>query len=295
MIPPDKTGGDFFCNMNSMKDKQLKVAIQGIKASFHDEAAHNFFGRDIITLECSSFKATCQALEKNEVDYVVMAIENSLAGSLLSNYTLLQEYDFAIVGETTLPIKMYLLAYPGVKFEDIKYVISHPIAIRQCSDFLYDHPQIQIIEKNDTAACAKEIREMELKDTVAIAGAEAAKVYNLEILESRIESNKKNFTRFLILSHQKEEVEGANKASLVFQVKNEIGSLAKILDIFAKNRLNLSKIQSMPVIGKPNRYNFYVDLQFEHLNDYKNSFPEFLPLTSNLTVMGLYKNNHFIS
>lgn len=271
----------------------MKIAIQGIKASFHEEAAIKYFGEDIETKECQTFKETCQLLEKGEVDFSVMAIENSLAGSLLSNYALLQEYDFSIIGEVTLPIKLYLLALPGVKFAEVRFVQSHPIAIRQCNDFLYDHPQIQILEKNDTAACAKEIREKELTDTVAIAGLSAAKLYNLEVLESRIESNKRNFTRFLILSADKVEVEGANKASLVFQVKNEIGSLAKVLEIFAKNKLNLTKIQSIPVVGKPNRYNFYVDIHFENLADYKNAIPQFLPHTSNLTVMGLYINNHF--
>jgi len=278
-----------------MNKPKTKVAIQGIKASFHDEAAFKYFGEHIEIVECQTFKHTCQALEKREVDFTVMAIENSLAGSLLSNYFLLQEYDFYITGEVTIPIQLHLLALPGVKFEDVKFVQSHPIAIRQCVEYFYDFPHIQIIEKFDTAACAKEIQEKKLKDTVAIANLAAAKLYNLEVLERRIETNKKNYTRFLILSANKAEVHDANKASLVFQVKDEIGSLARVLDIFANNKLNLSKIQSLPVLGKPNRYNFYVDLNWAEDGNYSKAMSQILTYTSNLTVMGLYKNNHFTS
>jgi prephenate dehydratase len=277
-----------------MDTKKYKVAIQGIKASFHDEAATKYFGPSVEIIECPSFKDSCEVLNNNESDFAVMAIENSVAGSLLSNYSLLQEYDFSIVGEVTLPIKMYLLALPGVKLADIKYIQSHPIAIRQCNDFLNDHPEILILEKNDTSACAKEIRDKGLKDTAAIASLAAAKLFDLEVLESRVESNKKNFTRFLVLSAHKMEVVGANKASLVFQVKNEIGSLAKVLEILALNNIDLSKIQSIPVLGKPDRYNFYIDIHWKNMEDYQEAIPQFLPYTSNLTIMGLYKNNHFI-
>lgn len=278
-----------------MNKPKLKIAIQGIKASFHDEAAKNYFGEDIDIIECQTFKHSCMALDKREVDYTVMAIENSLAGSLLSNYSLLQEYDFYIIGEVTLNIQLHLLSFPGVKLEDVKYAQSHPIAIRQCAEYFYAFPEIQILEKFDTAACAKEIRDKELKDTVAIANIAAAKLYGLDILERRIETNKKNYTRFIVLSRNKSEVKDANKASLVFQVKDDIGTLAKVLEIFARHRLNLSKIQSMPVIGKPSRYNFYVDLNWDLEGNYPDSISEILTYTSNLTVMGLYKNNHFIT
>jgi prephenate dehydratase len=278
-----------------MNKPVTKVAIQGIKASFHDEAATQYFGTGIEIVECQTFKHTCMALEKGEVDFTVMAIENSLAGSILSNYFLLQEYDFYITGEVTIPIQLHLLALPGVKFEDIKFVQSHPIAIRQCVEYFYDFPEIQILEKFDTAACAKEIRDKDLRNTVAIANLGAAKEYGLEVLERRIETNKKNYTRFLILSRNKYEVNDANKASLVFQVKDEIGSLARVLEIFARYKLNLSKIQSLPVLGKPNRYNFYVDLNWGRDGNYRLAISEILIYTSNLTVMGLYKNNHFTS
>lgn len=211
--------------------QKKRVAIQGIRASFHEEAAFRFFGTDIETVECNSFKLTCEALKNKQADYVVMAIENSIAGSLLPNYSLLRDYHFPIVGEVYLPIQLHLLALPGVKFEDVKYVQSHPIAIRQCSDFFDEHPHLQIIESNDTAACAKKIREEQLTDTVAIANQLAAKLYSLDTLKQRIESNKKNYTRFLILKDKKAEVNDANKASLCFQVGNEVGALARVLNV----------------------------------------------------------------
>ncbi len=208
-----------------------RVAIQGIRASFHEEAAFKFFGEDIETIECNSFKQTFQKLEQQEADFVVMAIENSIAGSLLPNYSLLREYNFPVIGEVYLPIQLHLMALPGVKFEDIKTVTSHPIAIRQCNDFLDEFPHLNVVESSDTAACAKKIKEEQLTDTVAIANTLAAKLYGLEILERRIESNKKNYTRFLILTDKQTEVENFNKASLCFQVTNDAGSLVKVLNI----------------------------------------------------------------
>ena len=271
--------------------QKKRVAIQGISASFHEEAAFKFFGTDIETIECDSFKQTCEKLKHKQADYVVMAIENSIAGSLLPNYTLLREYNFSIVGEVYLAIQLHLLALPGVKFEDIKYVMSHPIAIRQCRDFLDEFPQLQVIESIDTAACAKKIREENLMDTVAIANLLAAKMYDLEVMERRIESNKKNFTRFLILSDKPLENAEINKASLSFQVGNKVGSLAEVLNIFATHQINLSKIQSMPVLGKRNEYNFYVDIEWKNLTDYDTAIRKVLKHTVNFTIMGEYLKN----
>lgn len=268
-----------------------RVAIQGIKASFHEEAAFQFFGKDIETIECSSFKQTCDVLQQKKADYVVMAIENSIAGSLLPNYTLLRDYHFPIIGEVYLPIQLHLLALPGVKFEEIKYVQSHPIAIRQCVDFFDEFPHLQIIESTDTAACAKQIRDEQLTDTVAIANTLAAELYNLEVLERRIESNKKNYTRFLILTDKDSEVRDADKASLSFQVGNEVGSLSNVLNIFAEQNVNLTKIQSMPVLGRPNEYNFYVDVEWNKQPEYDAAIRKVLKHTINFTIMGEYKKN----
>lgn len=268
-----------------------RVAIQGIRASFHEEAAFKFFGTDIETVECDSFKQTCEVLKQKKADYVVMAIENSIAGSLLPNYSLLREYNFPIIGEVYLPIQLHLLALPGVKFEDIKYVQSHPIAIRQCSDFFDEFPHLQVIEGSDTAACAKKIREENLTDTVAIANQLAAKLYDLEVMERRIESNKKNYTRFLILTDKPSEAKDINKASLSFQVGNSVGSLAAVLNILADQQINLSKIQSMPVLGKRNEYNFYVDIEWKNQADYDSAIRKVLKHTVNFTIMGEYQKN----
>jgi prephenate dehydratase len=271
--------------------QKKRVAIQGIRASFHEEAAFKFFGTDIETIECDSFKQTCEVLKNKKADYVVMAIENSIAGSLLPNYTLLREYNFSIVGEVYLAIQLHLLALPGVKFKDIKYVQSHPIAIRQCSDFFDEFPHLQVIESSDTAACAKKIREENLTDTVAIANLLAAKLYDLQVMERRIESNKKNFTRFLILADKPIGNTEANKASLSFQVGNSVGSLAEVLNIFSEHKINLSKIQSMPVLGKRNEYNFYVDIEWKNQSDYDSAIRKVLKYTINFTIMGEYQKN----
>jgi len=272
--------------------KGPRVAIQGTKASFHEEAAFKYFGKDIQTIECNSFKITCEVLERQEADYVVMAIENSIAGSLLPNYTLLREYNFNIVGEVYLPIQLHLMALPGVKFEDVKYVTSHPIAIRQCIDFFDQFPHIQVIESNDTAACAKKIREELLTDTVAIANTLAAELYNLNIIERRIESNKKNYTRFLILkSERSEDQSPINKASICFQVGNHVGALSKVLNIFSELGINLTKIQSMPVLGKRNEYNFYVDIEWGNIENYDTAIRKVLKYTVNFNIMGEYAKN----
>jgi prephenate dehydratase len=271
--------------------QKKRVAIQGIRASFHEEAAFKFFGTDIEAIECDSFKQTCEVLKDKKADYVVMAIENSIAGSLLPNYTLLREYNFSIVGEVYLAIQLHLLALPGVKFKDVKYVQSHPIAIRQCNDFFDEFPNLQVIESSDTAACAKKIREENLTDTAAIANLLAAKLYDLQVMERRIESNKKNFTRFLILADKPIGTTESNKASLSFQVGNSVGSLAEVLNIFSEYKINLSKIQSMPVLGKRNEYNFYVDIEWKNQSDYDAAIRKVLKYTINFTIMGEYQKN----
>ncbi len=275
-----------------MKNDKPRVAIQGIRASFHEEAAFKFFGENIHTLECGSFKQTFDALQKGEADYVVMAIENSIAGSILPNYSLLLGYGFPVIGEIYLPIQLHLMALPGVKFEDIKYVTSHPIAIRQCVDFFDEYPHLNIVESNDTAACAKRIRDEQLTDTVAIANTLAARLYGLDVLERRIESNKKNFTRFLILTHHDNVVKKQpNKASLCFQVSNKVGALAKVLNIFAEEAINMSKIQSMPVLGKRNEYNFYVDVEWEEQRQYDTAIRKILKYTQNFNILGEYQRH----
>ncbi len=274
------------------KKKKLKVAIQGIATSFHEVAALTHFKEPIETVECLSFHTLCESLKKGESDFAVMAIENSIAGSILPNYFLLQEYHFSIIGEVYLPIHMHLLALPGVKMSDIKNIESHPMAIRQCSDYLHRLNGIEIRESDDTAYSAKKVSEKKLKDTAAIANEHAAKRFGLEILEKRIETHKKNFTRFLILSKRTPTKEDTTKASICFEVANEVGSLADALMTFKNHTINLSKIQSIPIIGKPSEYSIHVDVEWKRRKNYDDAMKQVLRQVRNLNILGEYKKGN---
>lgn len=271
------------------KKKKLKVAIQGIAASFHEVAAQTYFPSPVETVECLSFHQLCESLKNGGSDYAVMAIENSIAGSILPNYFLLQSYHFSIIGELYLPIHMHLLALPGVKLEDLKCIESHPMAIRQCSEYLHGLNGIQIRESDDTALSAKRVKELKLKDTAAIANEHAAKMFGLEILEKRIETHKKNFTRFLILTKRGNGTVDSNKASLCFEVANEVGSLADALMTFKNNSINLTKIQSIPIIGKPSEYSIHIDVEWRKRKNYDEAMRQVLRQVKNLNVLGEYK------
>jgi prephenate dehydratase len=272
-----------------MKKKKLKVAIQGIATSFHEVAAMHYFNQPIETLECLSFHQLCENLKHGRCDVAVMAIENSIAGSILPNYFLLQDYHFNIVGEIYLPIHMHLLAFPGVSLANIRTIESHPMAIRQCSEYLYRLNGVEIRESDDTALSARKVAEMKLTDTAAIANEFAAKKFGLNILEKRIETHKKNFTRFLILAPKSEAVADANKASMCFEVRNEAGSLADALTVFKNHAINLTKIQSIPIIGKPSEYSIHIDLEWKRRKDYDKALQVVLRQVRNLNVLGEYK------
>ena len=271
------------------KKKKLRIAIQGIATSFHEIAALTYFEEPIDTIECLSFHRLCESLKNGEADFAVMAIENSIAGSILPNYFLLQEYHFSIVGELYIPIHMNLLTLPGVKLSDIKCIESHPMAIRQCTEFLHQLKGVEIRESEDTALSAKRVKELKLKDTAAIANEQAAKKYGLQILEKRIETHKKNFTRFLILTKRSKKTAEANKASMSFEVANEVGSLADALMTFKNNSINLSKIQSIPIIGKPSEYSIHVDVEWKRRKNYDTAMHEVMRQVKNLNVLGEYK------
>jgi prephenate dehydratase len=275
--------------MKKSSKKKLKVAIQGIATSFHEVAALSYFDEPLETVECLSFHALCESLKSNQSDYAVMAIENSIAGSILPNYFLLQDYHFSIVGEIYLPIHMHLLAMPGVKLENIKTIESHPMAIRQCSDYLHRLNGVELRESDDTALSARKVKEKKLKDTAAIANEYAAKKFGLQILERRIETHKKNFTRFLILTKRNGQKIECNKASLCFEVANEAGSLANVLVTFKEHSINLTKIQSIPIIGKPREYSIHIDVEWKSRKNYDNALREVLRQTRNLNVLGEYK------
>ena len=272
-----------------MKRKKIRVAIQGIATSFHEVAALAYFDSPVETLECLSFYKLCEALKHGKVDFAVMAIENSIAGSILPNYFLLQDYHFSIVGEVYLPIHLHLLALPGVKLGEIRSIESHPMAIRQCSEYLHRLNGIDIKESDDTALSARKIRDKKLNDTAAIANEQAAKKFGLQILEKGIETHKKNFTRFLILSKKSKVAGETNKASLCFEVANEVGSLADALMTFKENGINLTKIQSIPIIGKPSEYSIHIDVEWKRRKNYDTAVQLVLRKVRNLNVLGEYK------
>ena len=269
---------------------KMRVAIQGITTSFHEVAAMTFFGSEgLETVECLSFHQLCESLDKGESNYAVMAIENSIAGSILPNYFLLQSYHFSIIGELYLPIHMHLLVLPGVKREDIRCIESHPMAIRQCAEFIHSLSGVEVRESDDTALSAKRVKELKLKDTAAIANEFAAKKFGLEILEKRIETHKKNFTRFLVLAKRSNGQPDSNKASLSFEVAHEVGSLAETLMIFKNNNINLTKIQSIPIIGKPSEYSIHVDVEWKKRKSYDDAIHQVLRQVKNLNILGEYK------
>ncbi len=272
------------------KKKKLKVAIQGIASSFHEVAALTYFHEPIDTVECLTFHQLCESLKNNQADYAVMAIENSIAGSILPNYFLLQDYHFSIVGELYLPIHMHLLALRGVKLADIQCIESHPMAIRQCSEYLHSLTGVDIRESDDTALSAKRVQEGKLKNTAAIANEFAAKKYGLQILEKRIETHKKNFTRFLVLQKKRNGKEESNKASMCFEVANEVGSLAEALMTFKEHSINLTKIQSIPIIGRPREYSIHIDVEWKRRKNYDTALREVLRQVKNLNVLGEYKS-----
>lgn len=269
---------------------KTRVAIQGIETSFHEVAAMTFFGASRIeTIQCLSFYDLCESLDKGESDFAVMAIENSIAGSILPNYFLLQSYHFSIIGELYLPIHMHLLALPGVKKEDIRSIESHPMAIRQCAEYIQSLPGVEVRESDDTALSAKKVKALRLKDTAAIANEFAAKKFGLQVLEKRIETHKKNFTRFLVLSKRTDGQAESNKASLSFEVAHEVGSLAEALMIFKSSNINLTKIQSIPIIGKPSEYSIHIDVEWKSRKSYDDAIRQILRQVRNLNILGEYK------
>lgn len=267
-----------------------KVAIQGIAGSFHEDAATRYFGDEAIEIvECKTFKQVCELIDSDQVDIAVMAIENSIAGSLLQNYGLIRDYHLRITGEIYIHIQMNLMVYPGVKKKDVKEIYSHPVSFMQCSEYLEKYfPKAERKELGDNALVAKTIAEQQLKEVAAISNLRSASLYGLEVIDKGIESNKKNYTRFLILAKHGNPTEGNNKASLCFEVGHFYGSLAKVLNVFAEHKINLTKIQSVPIIGKPNEYTFHVDIEWDELSNYEHAIHIILKNVSSLSILGEY-------
>lgn len=269
-----------------------KVAIQGVKASFHEIAAFKFFGRDISTVMCDTFWELFNTIERKTSDYGVVAIENTVAGSILPNYALLRDSEASVIGEVYLRIQQNLLALPNQKIEEITEVHSHPMAILQCQEFFEKYyPHIKLQESADTALSALEIREKNLKGIGAIASLQASEVYNLEVLAEGIETNKRNYTRFLVIQNNdsllpKETV--PNKASICFNLADKKGSLASVLTKLMSFDVNLTKIQSLPLIGYEWEYFFHLDLEFDEYANYKNAMESISKETNELNVLGEY-------
>jgi prephenate dehydratase len=268
-----------------------KIAIQGGYGAFHELAAIKYFGEeDIEILPRDTFSDMLSSIKEQRSDFGIMAIENSLAGSILPNYNLLKETPMRVIGEVYLRIKQNLVALPGTSINGLTEVYSHPMAILQCKEYFEQYPHIRLIESVDTALSAKEISEKKITNAGAIASRIAADKYQLEILAEGIETNKMNYTRFLILTENGHEVEKekVNKASIHFALAHKIGSLSKILSIFSFHEINLAKIQSMPIIGKDWEYQFYVDLEVTDYDMYRKALESITPFTSGLMIMGEY-------
>lgn len=268
-----------------------RVSIQGYEGSFHQVAAQLFFGKDTEVIPCATFKEVVKiAANKKESNGGVMAIENSIAGSILPNYNLLQKSNLKIVGEIYLQIKQNLLVNPGVKLEDIREVHSHPMAILQCLEYLEKY-NWKLIETEDTALSAKHVHKNRSKHIAAIASKLAADLFDLNVIASNIHTMKNNYTRFLILQREDmaQPVNDANKASVNFHTDHSRGSLAKVLTAISNGGINLSKLQSFPIPGSYFKYSFHADMEFDTIEQFNKVINAVRPLTAELKVYGTYK------
>jgi len=275
----------------------LRVAIQGIAGCFHDAAMRRYFinsQRPVVPVEYESFEQVVHAVTEGQAEYGAMAIENTIAGPLLPNNELLRTNAVHIVGEHKMRISHALLALPGDRLEDINEVRSHPMAIMQCDRFLKAHPQWRVTEVFDTAGAARDLFEDYSDDRhlAAISPISAALNYGLKVLADGIETNKHNYTRFLIVAPgaEAEAAADADKASIVFSLPHTEGSLSKVLTVLALYDMNMTRIQSMPVIGREWEYRFYIDLTFKDIQRCRQALDAARPLMSDLKVLGLYKD-----
>ena len=277
--------------------RKRKVAIQGYEGCFHQVAAYHYFSEDIEIVPCATFRDVTHKVESGEVDAGVMAIENSIAGSILPNYSLLQNCSLRISGEIYLLIRQNLMALPGHTLETVSEIHSHPMAILQCIDYIESTGRpFKLVETADTALSARIIAEQHIEGAAAIAGSLAAELYGLEIIAPDIHTVKNNFTRFLIIERGDKAmpVVGANKASVYFKVMHRQGSLLLVLQCLQKHGLNMTKLQSYPIPADPFNYLFHLDLEFAAYDDFLAAMEEARSLTADLSVCGIYKHGQFI-
>ena len=271
-----------------------KVAIQVVPGSYHDIAAHKYFKDEPIELICcNTFEEVFKKMKKDSSVLGLVAIENTIAGSLLHNYELLRESGATIIGEHKLRISHSIMCLPGEDWSTLTEVNSHPVALAQCREFLQEHPELKVVETEDTAASAKDIQEKQLKGHAAICSKYAAGLYGMKILQEGIETNKHNFTRFLAVcdawtADELKDRSKINKASIVFSTPHSEGSLSQVLSIFSFYKINLTKIQSLPIIGREWEYMFYVDVMFDDYLKYRQSIDAVNPLTKALKILGEY-------
>lgn len=271
-----------------------KIAIQGIKGSFHDIATHQYFNNDDVELICcNTFEEIFQQMRDDYSRLGLMAIENTIAGSLLHNYELLRESGMTIIGEYKLHIEHSIMCLPEDDWSTITEVNSHPVALMQCRDFLSSHPEFKVVEAEDTAGAAEMISRKHLRGHAAICHAGAAPLYGLKVLEQGIEDNKHNFTRFLLMcdpwsADKMRDLHHTNKSSIVFTLTHEEGSLSQVLSIFSFYKINLTKIQSLPIIGREWEYMFYVDVSYDDYVRYRQSIEAARPLLRELKILGEY-------
>jgi prephenate dehydratase len=272
---------------------QTRVSIQGYEGSFHQVAAQQFFGSRVEVIPCDTFREVIRvASSRKESEGGVMAIENSIAGSILPNYNLLQKSDLKVIGEVYLHIRQQLMVNPGVRMEDIREVHSHPMAILQCIEYLERNPHWKLVETEDTALSARLIHQHRHKHAAAIAGKLAADLFNMEIIAPNIHTVKNNYTRFLILrrTDMVPDITDADKASVNFQTDHTKGSLARVLTRIAECDINLSKLQSFPIPGSDWKYNFHADMEFSSMEQFGDVIKAIKPITVELNVYGIYKN-----
>ncbi|WP_091088703.1 prephenate dehydratase [Flavobacterium gillisiae] len=269
-----------------------KIAIQGIKGSFHHQVAQEYYENNVVVDECLSFEELVDSLLSGRSEQAVMAIENSIAGPIIPNYALIDKYNLHIIGEHYLRIHQNLMALKGQKIEDIVEVHSHPMALLQCMDFLKKYPNIKLVEDKDTAETARRIQEKQLKGIAAIASVAASEMYDLEILAPEIQTIKNNMTRFVIIKKENSFLaeEDINRASLKFELDHKRGSLAAVLNVMSDCKMNLTKIQSLPKIETPWKYSFFVDVTFEKYTDYAKAKSLLEIMAEYFKVLGEYKN-----
>lgn len=276
----------------------MKIVIQGVRGCFHEEAAQHFFEKGFEVVEALSFDILARKLENDpSIDFAIMAIENSIAGSILQNYRILRDYKFRIIGELSMSIHLYVMGHKGESLTTVNELRSHPMAIYQSLDFLSNHPHLKVVETDDTALSAKIIADENLTHCVALASKSAAKIYDLEIFQERVESSNSNYTRFIILQNSRKPLSIAdfNKASIYFMVAHESGSLLKCLQILYDLNINISKLQSYPVHGRLDKYYFYLDLEFGNTKQYEQAITELNVVTEEIEVLGVYKRGEYYS